>query len=40
MTISATGPFRAPANVTFVASITHPANVEVGHIDFFVALPL
>lgn len=35
MTISATGPFRAPANVTLVASITHPANVEVGHIDFF-----
>ncbi|MBM3610443.1 MAG: RHS repeat-associated core domain-containing protein [Alphaproteobacteria bacterium] len=35
MTVSATGPFRAPANVTLVASITHPANVKVSHIDFF-----
>jgi|GEM_PF-6020435 len=35
MTISATGPFRAPASVTLVASITHPDNVEVSHIDFF-----
>ena len=35
MSISATGPFRDPANVTLVASITHPANVEISHIDFF-----
>lgn len=38
MTVSAAGPFRAPANVTLVASITHPANVKVSHIDFFVGL--
>lgn len=35
MTVGVTGPFRSPATVTLVASITHPPSVQISHVDFF-----
>ena len=35
VSISATGPFQAPANIVLVANVTHPSTSTIQHIDFY-----